>query len=301
MKGKTVLVTGARGFIGAHLCSRLSEEGAVIHGVSRIKQEHSSSVTWWQGDLADLTCARKTIESVQPEIIFHLASHVVGSRELQVVQPTFHANLHAAVNLLSVATEISAKRIILVGSQEEPDFNESSIAVPSSPYAAAKWAASAYARMFHALYKTPVTIARVFMAYGPGQKDIKKLIPYTTLSLLRGEAPRLTSGERPVDWVYVLDVVEGLLAMARSEDLGGRTVDLGTGSFTTVRQIVEHIAAIIDNDTRPEFGSVADRPMEQVRKAGVEETFNLTGWRPQTSIREGLEATIQWYREHPEG
>jgi len=248
-----------------------------------------------------LTFTRKLLEDVKPDIIFHLASHVVGHRQLQAVQPTFHANLHSAVNLLTVASEIGCKRIILVGSQEEPDFSQSSISVPSSPYAAAKWAASSYARMFHALYQTPVTIARVFMVYGPGQKDIKKLVPYTILSLLNGKAPNLSSGERPVDWIFVEDVADGLLAMAKSENLNGQTVDLGSGSFVTVRKIVENIADLINAEVQPQFGSVAERAMEQVRKARRQETIDLMSWQAQTSIIKGLEATIDWYRKHPEG
>jgi nucleoside-diphosphate-sugar epimerase len=298
-QNKTVLVTGASGFIGNHLCQRLLLEGASIHGVARKNcQHHLADIAWWHGDLAYSTFTRRLIESVKPEVIFHLASHVVGNRELHAVQPTFQANLHAAVNLLTTASEMGSKRIILVGSQEEPEAGQSSYTVPASPYAAAKWAASAYARMCHALYQTPVTIARVFMVYGPGQKDTKKLIPYTILSLLGRIAPRLTSGERPVDWIYVKDVVDALLVLAQSENLDGRTVDLGSGSLVTVREVVERIADLMEADTRPQFGRVADRPMEQIRKANDRKTYDLTGWQADTSIKQGLESTIQWYREN---
>jgi nucleoside-diphosphate-sugar epimerase len=302
LENKTVMVTGAGGFIGSHLCRRLLNEGARIHGVSRtIRDNQASDITWWYGDLSELSFSRELVETVRPDLIFHLASHVVGHRELHAVQPTFHANLHGAVNLLTVTSEIGCERIILVGSQEEPDHSQSSQAVPASPYAAAKWAASAYARMCHALYKTPVAIARVFMVYGPGQKDTKKLIPYTILSLLEGVAPRLTSGERPVDWIYVQDVIEGLLAMAQSDELDGRTVDLGSGSLITVREVVENIADLIKADRPPLFGGMAERKMEQIRKANRQETRDLIEWQAETSLRDGIETTIQWYREHPEG
>ena len=302
LENKKIVVTGASGFIGEHICSRLIGEGAEVYGVCRNQREiDATGITWRFGDLCDLVFVTELLADVKPEIIFHLASHVVGHRELPAVQPTFHANLHGAVNLLTAATEIGCERLILVGSQEEPDLSESSHAVPSSPYAAAKWAASSYARMCHALYQTPVAIARVFMVYGPGQKDIKKLVPYTILSLLKGQAPNLTSGERPVDWIFVEDVADGLLAMAKAENLEGKTVDLGSGSFVTVRQIVETIADLIDSESRPQFGSVATRAMEQVRKARSRETEDLMGWHARTSITKGLEATIEWYRTHPDG
>lgn len=83
--------------------------------------------------------------------------------------------------------------------------------------------------MFHALYKVPVTLARLFMVYGPGQKDLKKLVPYVILARLQGEDVKLSSGTRPVDWVYVDDVVEGLVRMSRQAGVAGQRIDLGTG------------------------------------------------------------------------
>jgi nucleoside-diphosphate-sugar epimerase len=90
-----------------------------------------------------------------------------------------------------------------------------------SPYAAAKFAASAYGRMFHALYHTPVTILRLFMVYGPGQQDLRKLVPYVTLALLKGEMPRVSSGVREVDRIYVDDVAAGYLAAATATGVEG--------------------------------------------------------------------------------
>ena len=91
--------------------------------------------------------------------------------------------------------------------------------------------------MFHALYHTPVTILRLFMVYGPGQQDLSKLVPYVTLSLLKGEMPRVSSGMREVDWIYVDDVAAGYLAAATATGVEGSTmcpavirVDTGTGA-----------------------------------------------------------------------
>ena len=92
--------------------------------------------------------------------------------------------------------------------------------------------------MFQSLYGVSVVVPRVFIVYGPGQDDPKKLIPYVVSSLLRGESPKLSSGTRPVDWVYVDDVAEGLIAAALARDVTER-VDLGSGTLVTVREIVE--------------------------------------------------------------
>src|SRR5262249_8063133 len=159
----------------------------------------------------DIDTVRAIITATQPDSIVHLASFVSGSRALDAVLPALHSNGVAAVNLLVAATEAGCRRIVLAGSLEEPQPGEP-FGAPGSPYAAAKLTASAYARMFYELYQTPVVVARLFMVYGPAQPDLRKLIPYITLALLRNEPIQLSSGVRPVDWIYVDDIVAGLIA-----------------------------------------------------------------------------------------
>ena len=169
-RGKTALVTGASGFIGAHLCRRLEALGVTVHGVSRTPRQGGFVSKWWKVELDDSTETRKLVGAVAPDLIFHLASFVSGKRDLNYVLPALRSNFLSAVNLLAGATETDCARIVLTGSLEEPEGDIES-AVPASPYAAAKGAASTYARMFHALYGTPVVTARLFMVYGPGQND----------------------------------------------------------------------------------------------------------------------------------
>jgi nucleoside-diphosphate-sugar epimerase len=268
-----------------------------VHGISRRKpSEDNKEISWWEGDIADINIVRRILSEIKPDIIFHLASHVAGARDLELVLPTFHSNLTGTVNILTVATELDCKRIIITGSLEEPDQEEAG-AIPCSPYAAAKWAGSAYARMFHALYKTPVVLARLFMVYGPGQQDVHKLIPYVTLSALRQEAPKLSSGQRLVDWIYVEDVVDGLLSMAQAPDVEGRSIEIGSGVLVSVGTVAQEIVHIINPDIKPVFGHIPERPMEQERVANAEVTYAAIGWKAATSLNEGLQNTVQWYRE----
>ncbi len=296
-KGKTALVTGASGFIGAHLCRRLQTLGVTVHGVSRTPRQGGFVSKWWQMELDDSAKTRRLVDSVAPDLIFHLASFVSGKRELDYVLPTLRGNLLSTVNLLAAATQAGCPRIVLTGSLEEPEGDIES-AVPASPYAAAKGAASAYARMFHALYATPVITARLFMVYGPDQKDHTKLVPYVTLSLLNNQAPELMSGSRKVDWVYVDDVVDAYLALASREGIEGETIDVGSGKLVSVRAVVEQIAATVGPQVQPVFGGVADRPMERVRVADIARAFDVSGWRPKTPLKDGIASTVDWYRGH---
>ena len=295
--GQRILVTGASGFIGSHLCHRLVEDRAEVHAVYRtqIPAKEKDQLLWWQADLADLSAVRHLFREIRPDVIFHLASHVKGAPNLEHVLPTFHSNLESTINLLTLAAETGCRRVVLTGSLAEPDPQNGEF-FPSAPYAAAKWASSGYARMFHALYKLPVVIARVFMVYGPAQQDLTKLIPYVTLSLLRGETPKITSGERLVDWVYVSDVVEGFVALGQAPGIDGATIDLGSGKLISIREIVQQLASVVDPKARAEFGALPDRPLEPTRLAKTAETFGKIGWEPQVSLREGLERTVDWYR-----
>jgi nucleoside-diphosphate-sugar epimerase len=297
LTGRRALVTGASGFIGSELCRRLSLAGAEVHGVSRTDRASTEyCARWHKCRLDDIDAVRPLIKTSKPDFIFHLASHVVGSRAVEMVLPTFSGNLASTVNLLIAASELGCERIFLTGSLEEPDPGPEH-AVPSSPYAAAKFAASAYGRMFHALYDTPVVNLRLFMVYGPGQQDLRKLVPYVILSLLKGETPRLSSGVRKADWIYVDDVVAGYLAAIAAKGLEGDTIDLGTGRLESVRTVVEEICGLIDPGVQPAFGSISERAMEQTRTADAERSFHRLGWRAQASLHDGLARTSEWYRE----
>lgn len=210
-----------------------------------------------------------------------------------MVLPIFQHNFMTAFNLLMATAENSAGRIVLAGSFEEPDEVD---LVPCSPYAAAKWSASGYARMFSLLYQIPVVIAKIFMVYGPGQSDHTKLIPYVTLSLLRGETPRLSSGVRLVDWIYVDDVVEGLIGCGQTPGIDGRTVELGSGEMLSIREVVQQLSDLVACSVDPQFGALPDRPFERVKKADIAELYKVIGWRPSTPLRAGLTHTIKWYK-----
>ncbi|MGH9886050.1 MAG: NAD-dependent epimerase/dehydratase family protein [bacterium] len=289
--GRRVLVTGHRGFIGGALTSRLIEAGADVRGVTRAAAgAEASPFPVVACELSNLDECRRAIALTQPDCILHLAGHPFGARDLERVLPTLRDNLVATVNLLTTAAEARTPRVLITGSLEEPDADDNPI--PSSPYAASKWAGSVYARMFHRVYALPVVIARVFMVYGPGQSEPTKLIPSVIRTLSRGEAPRISAGDRPVDWIYVDDVVTGLLRAADASGLDGCTIDLGTGVLTTVGDVVRHLAALFPGAPAPLFGSVAARPFEQVRAADVEATRRALGWAPAVSVAEGLAATV---------
>jgi UDP-glucose 4-epimerase len=289
------LVTGASGFIGGRLCQRLLSDGEEVHGVSRRRRpQEEYGVRWSQSDLGDADAVAETVGRIQPDVVYHLAGYVSGSRELDAVLPSLRDNLVSAVNVLVAAARVGCS-VVLAGSQEEPEAATED-PVPASPYAAAKLGVGSFARMLHALHGLEVVNLRIFMVYGPGQHDRTKLVPYVITSLLRSERPKLSTGTRPVDWVYVDDVVDAFVAAPSRKGLAGATVDVGSGQLVTIREIVERIVETIGTGVEPEFGALPERPLEIVRAADVERTKDLLGWRPRTILAEGIRSAVDWYR-----
>ena len=291
MQGIRCLVTGASGFLGHHLLAALAREGAETVALSRRPRAETPGARWRAVDLERLDAVESALDEERPEVVFHLASLVTGRRELELVVPTFRSNLAAAVHVLAAATRVGCRRVVLAGSMEEPEPGEA----PVSPYAAAKGASSLYARFFRAVYETPVVTARVFMAYGPAQRDLAKVVPASILAALEGRRPPISSGTRQVDWIYAEDVAGGLLALARAAGVEGGTFDLGSGELVTVRAVVERICRATGVEG-PEVGALPDRPLETVRRARPAATLERAGWRPEVDLDEGLARTIAWYR-----
>ena len=177
---------GASGLIGSQVLPLLREADVVA--LSRTPRPDEDGLRWLACDLAEPRSAFEIVTSVRPEVVIHLAGAVRGDRSLDAVTPTLAANLVASVGLLEAATRVGCRRIVLSGSLLEEPAAGGAIAVPSSPYGASRWAASAYGRMFHALFDAPVVILRPSFAYGPGQEPTK-LIPHVIKTLLERRAP----------------------------------------------------------------------------------------------------------------
>jgi UDP-glucose 4-epimerase len=290
-----VLVTGATGLIGRQLVPMLRQ--AEVVAVSRFPQEDSEGVRWVAVDLSEPGSALELVTSVRPEVVIHLAGSVRGDRSLDAVTPTLMTNLMSGVELLEAATRVGCRRIVWSGSLLEEPAAYRPFPVPPSPYGASRWAASAYARMFHALFQSPVVILRPSYVYGPGQEETK-LIPHTIRALLEGKSPRLGSGTRRLDCVYATDAARAFCNAVSAVGVEGRTIDIGSGSASSVRSMVELIVRLIGpTPGRPLFGEVPARPLEQEVGVDVEDAAETLRWRATTRLEDGLRATVDWFRD----
>ncbi len=293
--GESVLVSGGAGFLGAHLVQRLLAEGWEVHATSRSERKSSSTnLTFHQADLSDLDVARRILQHVKPEVVFHLAGSVGAPVEKSLVLDTYHSHVTSTLHLLTLADDYQLRRVVVTGSLLEPTGDVAE-AVPSSPYAAAKLASTLYARMFNHLYATPVVVIRPFMTFGPGQHP-GKVLPCVISSLLDGVSPELSSGDWRADWIYVSDVIDGLMLAMKTPGLAGADIDLGHGELTSVKNVVTAVHRLMQSDVPLRFGGIEDRPSPPEIIANTSVAARLLNWVPSVDVQEGLARTIEWHR-----
>jgi len=239
------------------------------------------------------------VAEAAPQIVFHLAA--VG-----VTDPGVDAALALAVNvggalhLLEALRERGVGRIVLAGTCYEYGAREAgeggnctNCFDPLNAYAASKIAAWAFGRMYWRMYGLPVVTVRPFQVYGPGQ-PARSLVPAAIRAALAGEDFPMTPGQQQRDFIYVDDVVEGMLAAAAAPGIEGHSLDLGTGQVHAVRHVVERVWAMTGARGQILIGRLPYRPgavMHLVADAG--RAAHLTGWRARVGLEEGLRRTIE--------
>jgi nucleoside-diphosphate-sugar epimerase len=295
LAGKRVLVTGATGFIGGHLIEALVSRGACVYGV---RGRSAASSTLFDCETVDLDLGKPravqaAFTAIRPDAVFHLAGLVSTRPDQSLVAPMIRNSFLPTVNLLRASQLVGCGRVVLVGSSTEPRPDSQNFTT-ESPYAAAKTAGTLFGLMFHRLYRLPLVCARPFVTYGPRQ-DKQRLIPSIVMPILAGRRPRLLTPNRVCDFIYIKDVVRGLLAAAVRPGIEGSIVELGSGVATSASQVVEFLNGIHrDPSTAAMHFEAVSLPANE-RVADTREAEQLLGWRPKWSLQAGLIETMRWY------
>jgi nucleoside-diphosphate-sugar epimerase len=309
LAGRSVLVTGAAGFIGSHLTRRLSALQCRVTALVRPSSDLvriEDILDQIQIAKCDLSCA--DVDDLvgkcsHPQIVFHLAAEGVNQSR-QDVLAIAQANVIGTLALLQMARACDVERFVFSGSCFEyspgDGLTEDLVPDPVSEYGASKAAAAAFVSAFYNSYKLPTVSLRLFTAYGPYEAPYR-LIPGAILNALAGENMALTSGEQTRDFVYIDDVIDAMLKAAVSPLAVGQTINICSGAATSVKQLVTMIFDSTTTAARPLFGAIPQRNNEMRTLSGnPNKARDVLGWAASTSLADGIANTAEWFRENGE-
>ena len=306
------LVTGGAGFIGSHIVHALLQRGfrvRVLDDFSSGKRENlagfdTARLEVLEGDLRDPAAVREAVRGVA--VVFHEAAFVSVPASMEDPLTCHQVNDTGTAGLLEAARRAGVEKVVLASSAavygDADDFplKETLPPRPLSPYAATKAATELYARLYTAAFGLPVVALRYFNVYGPRQRPdspYAAAIPIFARRMLAGQPPTIFGdGGQRRDFVFVGDVAEANLRAAESDAASsGEAINICTGSEVSLLELIATLREILPQAPPPEFAP--PRPGDIYRSVGdPTKAERLLGFRPQTSLRDGLQAVLEWMK-----
>ncbi|MBV8267231.1 MAG: SDR family NAD(P)-dependent oxidoreductase [Planctomycetaceae bacterium] len=315
--GKTVLVTGAGGFIGSHLAERLVRDGHRVRALvryngrddrgqlDRLAPEVQGEIEVHRGDLKDPEAVRKAVQG--RAWVFHLGALIAIPYSYQNPLDVVQTNVLGTAHVLDACRSSGGlERVVLTSTSEVygtarfVPIDETHPLRGQSPYAATKIGADALGESYHRAFGLPVTILRPFNTFGPRQ-SARAIIPTIISQALTRPVVRLGSLEPRRDLTYVKDTVAGFVAIAGCDRALGRAVNIGQGEDISIGGLVERLADRLGRPIRVETDAERIRPAaSEVGRllAGTALARELWGWAPQYSLDQALDETIAWVRDN---
>ena len=329
-----VLITGGYGFIGGNLIRKLllnsslnifnidklgyaSDQFAINNLLSKMKNEQKERYKFFKINLFNLKEVEELINSIKPDLIFHLAAESHVDRSIQSPSGFIDSNIIGTFNLLyssrklfdSFSDEDQNKFKLIHVSTDEVfgtlgvigQFSENSPYSPRSPYSASKAASDHLVNAWHHTYGLPTITTNCSNNYGPWQFP-EKLIPLAINKAINGEKiPLYGDGSNVRDWLFVDDHIDALLLIA-SKGLVGKRYCIGGSSEKTNREVLETICEILDKSIsratsfKKLITNVKDRPGHDFRYS-IDSSLiqNELGWAPKYNFNQGIEKTVNWY------
>lgn len=333
---RTVLVTGTAGFIGFHLSKLLLDEGFRVVGIDgmteyydvRIKQARHQMLlqnehfVCHEVMLEDAEALMKIAQEARPDVIVHLAAQAGVRYSLENPRAYIDANLVGTFNVMECARELGVDHLLMAstssvyGANIEMPFEEiQKTETPLTLYAATKKANEAMAHSYAHLWKIPTTMFRFFTVYGPWGRPDLALFKFVKAAM-NGEAIDVyNNGDMARDFTYVADLVRGIRLLidtppvepANPEEIVPgdslspvapyRVVNIGNGEKV---QLLDFIAEIEN-----ELGMTINKNLMEMQKGDVPATWadssllqRLTGYAPETSVRDGIRSFVNWYKDY---
>jgi len=309
-----VLVTGADGFIGSHLTEELIKQGYDVRAfvyynsfnswgwLDSIPADVRNSLDIFAGDVRDPNGVRQAMQGC--DIVFHLAALIAIPYSYHSPDMYVDTNVKGTLNILQAARDMGVSHVVhtstseVYGTAQFVPITEEHPLQGQSPYSATKIAADQLAYSFYSSFDTPVSIIRPFNTYGPRQ-SARAIIPTVITQIASGMKKIKLGALHPTrDFNYVADTVKGFISVSKSDQTYGQFVNCCSNYEISIEHTVKLIAQLMD----AEIEIISDEVRIRPEKSEVERLWGdnskleeLTGFKPEISLREGLESTIEWF------
>lgn len=317
VQGKTILVTGAGGFIGSHLVEALVSKGAEVKPFVRYNSRNDwgmlenipcgikENLDVITGDIIDFGVVKKAVRNC--DIIFHLAA-LIGIPYSYVAPESYvNTNIKGTLNIMQASLEEGVEKIVhtstseVYGTAKYVPIDENHPLQGQSPYSASKIGADMLAHSYFLSFNAPVAIIRPFNTFGPRQ-SARAVIPTIISQVLSGNEVNLGSLTPVRDLTYVKDTVNGFVKVAESDKSIGEIINIGNGKGITIGELAKKILTIMECQNtsihtdeeriRPEKSEVMQLICDNSK------ANRMIGWSPAYSLDQGLKETIEWIRQH---
>ncbi|MBT3315899.1 MAG: NAD-dependent epimerase/dehydratase family protein [Anaerolineae bacterium] len=298
------LITGAAGFLGSALANHLSRQGHQVRGLDDLstgdKDTLSPDVHFTRGDVNDRPKLWTLLQDV--DVVYHLAARVSVPESVLYPREYNAANVGGTVSLMEAMRDVGVRRVVMAssgavyGDLGEQPIKEDSPPNPRSPYAVSKLAAEHYIRTIGALWGMETVSLRIFNAYGPGQRipvSHPPVVPhFIKQTLSNGTLVVHSDGMQTRDYVYVDDVVSALTAATTVPNLDGLVINVGSGTETSVRDLVNTVTNVIPGKAEAIYNPRVSGGVSQMC-ADLTLAKKKLSYTPSVSLEEGLRLTME--------
>ncbi len=301
MKEK-ILILGGNGFIGIHLIRKLRDIGFECFSLSLNKLDKNNKedkIHYLYADISNFSELTKVIGQNKYDYVVNLSGYVDHSNLSNGGLSVLNTHFGGLLNLLRIIDLDYVKKIVQIGSSDEygninSPQNEAMREEPISPYSLGKLACTNLLRMLYVSEKLPIVIVRLFLVYGEGQ-GFNRFLPQIIKGCLKNEEFPTSEGNQIRDFCYVSDIVDGIIATMKSEQVNGHILNLASGEPIKIKNVIRKVLAIVGSGN-PRFGEIKYRSEENLSLyADISKAQKLISWKPKINFDIGLKKTIDYY------